>query len=393
MHPIRVLHVIDTLGAAGAEHQLATLLPSLRQCGVECEVAVLQSPYTLQPLFEDRGIRVHRLGAKNGRNILVTTSRLGALLRHERYDIVHAHLWHSITATALSRLLSRREKRVLTFHNSEYQQFPVDSLVRWLRRGFDKAVLRFGIDRCTAVTEFIARSNEHLLGLRDVKVIFNGLDLTSFARLSDGAKREVRRRLNCQDDDFLVVTAGRLAAQKGHSILIDAVGLLTKEGLRIRTFIFGEGPLRQQLQQKIGAMGLESLVTLPGAVEHQELFQAIASADVFAFPSINEPFGLAAAEAMALGTPVVASATDGLPELIEDGVSGRLVPLNDAAALAHAIREMMGNPDLRTRFALAGYARARDFFDVAKISAELASLYRSSLALPSIAESASKVSV
>src|SRR3954471_10355570 len=115
---IRVLHVIDTLGPAGAEHQLVTLLPAIRQCGIECEVAALQSPYTLQPLFEERGIPVHKLDVKDGRNIFATTSRLSALLHSEHYDIVHAHLWHSITATALSKLLSRKEKRVLTFHNS-----------------------------------------------------------------------------------------------------------------------------------------------------------------------------------------------------------------------------------------------------------------------------------
>src|SRR5437868_5897066 len=173
---MRVLHVIDTLGPAGAEYQLVTLLPSLQRHGIDCEVAVLQAPYTLQPLLEGAGVRVHRLDVHDSRNIFITTSRLGAILRREHYDIVHAHLWHSITATALSKLFLRTEKRVLTFHNSEYQQFAVDSPVRWLRRGFDRGVLRFGIDHCTAVTEFIARSNEHLLGLRDVKVIFNGLD-------------------------------------------------------------------------------------------------------------------------------------------------------------------------------------------------------------------------
>src|SRR5882724_9630488 len=127
---IRVLHVIDSLGAAGAEHQLVTLLPSLRRNGVECDVAVLQAPYTLQPLFDAQGIKVHRLEVTSGKNFLSSSLRLGKLLRAEKYDVVHAHLWHSITAAALSKFVAKGEKRVVTFHNSEYQQFPAKGVVR-----------------------------------------------------------------------------------------------------------------------------------------------------------------------------------------------------------------------------------------------------------------------
>src|SRR5882724_3586538 len=219
---IRVLHVIDTLGAAGAEHQLATLLPSLRQCGVECEVAVLQAPYTLEPLFGEQGIAVHRFDVRDTRNFLSSSLRLGKLLRRENYDIVHAHLWHSITATALSKLFSRGKRRVVTFHNSEYQQFPPRSIIRRLRRIFDRAMLRLAIDHYTSVTHFIARSNEALLHLPPNKVIFNGLDLAKFRTLSNEHKFSMRESLGVRKGEVLIVSAGRLAEQKGLSVLVDA---------------------------------------------------------------------------------------------------------------------------------------------------------------------------
>src|SRR5207302_1815356 len=92
------------------------------------------------------------------------------------FDIVHAHLWNAIVAVGLSRLGSRKEKRFVTFHNSVYDSFPVKSLIRRLRKIFDRLLLRFTIDRCIAVSRYIAASNESLLGIPHVEMIFNGLD-------------------------------------------------------------------------------------------------------------------------------------------------------------------------------------------------------------------------
>src|SRR3954471_14538166 len=174
--PLRVLHVIDSLGAAGAEHQLATLVPHLRRHGVESEIAVLQQPYTLKPLFDGLGVTVHTMDNRDGRNFLSTTYRLSRLLRKGDYDIVHAHLWNSITAVGLSKLRWRKEKRFLTFHNSAYQQFPSRSIVRRMRKIFDRLLLRYSIDQCVAVTRFIATSNQTLLAVPHVEMIFNGID-------------------------------------------------------------------------------------------------------------------------------------------------------------------------------------------------------------------------
>src|SRR5205085_12335587 len=140
---------------------------------------------------------------------------------------------------------------------------------------------------------------------------------------------QVRHRLGIRENASLVVTAGRLTEQKGHSVLIDAIRRMALEGVPICVLIYGDGPLRQKLQNQIDGLGLESVIKLSGLAHHEELFEVMSAADVFAFPSRHEPFGLAAAEAMALGIAVVASAVDGLPEVIEDGVSGRLVPAND----------------------------------------------------------------
>jgi glycosyltransferase involved in cell wall biosynthesis len=390
--PIRVLHVIDSLGAAGAEHQLVTLIPHLRRHGVECEVAALQAPYTLQPLLEDLGVTVHALDLRNSRNFILASRRLSALLKRKHYDIVHAHLWYSITAVGFSRRSSSTQKRFLTFHNSVYQQYPPKSLVRRARKVFDRLLLRYRIDRCIAVTQFIATSNKALLAIPRVDVIFNGLDLDQIPRFSEQERLKIREQLGCSQDEFLIVTAGRLEEQKGHTVLIDAVASLAHTAPAIKVLIFGQGSIRQLLQNKISSLGLESKVTLAGSVDHPSLFRAIAAADVFVFPSVHEPFGLAAAEAMAIGTPVVASAVDGLPELVEDGVSGKLVPARDAEQLSRAIGELMQDPALRQRLAAAARQRARALFDIAALSGDLASAYRKALGADASQQAADGVS-
>jgi len=178
---------------------------------------------------------------------------------------------------------------------------------------------------------------------------------------------------------------------KGHSVLIAAVQQMALAGAPIRLLIYGDGPLREKFQNEIAYLGLESVITLSGLAHHRDLFAAVSAADVFAFPSLKEAFGLAAAEAMALETAVVASRVDGIPEVIEDGVSGILVPASDPQALAAALGELMNDPVKRAALADSGQKRVREKFDISKVSAELAALYRVALGMKS--QAAVEVSV
>ncbi|MFL6301697.1 MAG: glycosyltransferase family 4 protein [Terriglobales bacterium] len=379
--PIRVLHVIDTLGPGGAEHQLVTLLPHLQRQGIECEVAILQGSYALVPIVERYGMPVYKMDHRDGRNFLSTSYRISVLLREREYDIVHAHLWNSTMAVGFSKLRSRNPKRFVTFHNSAYQQFPAKSLTRRMRKLFDRLLLRYSFDRCIGVTQFIASSNQELLGIPNVETIFNGVELSNLPAATEQEKRATREQLGCGRGDALIVTAGRLNEQKGHTVLIDAIASLPQQGAQIKTVIFGEGALREKLQKKISSLGLESKISMPGSVDHATLFQAIAAADLFVFPSIHEPFGLAAAEAMALGTPVIASAVDGLPEFIEDGVSGKLVQAGDAQEVAKVIAQLLVDPSLRQQLGSAGLKRVKESLDIAVLSGKLVSLYRAALGI------------
>jgi glycosyltransferase involved in cell wall biosynthesis len=157
----------------------------------------------------------------------------------------------------------------------------------------------------------------------------------------------------------VVITAlGRLAAEKGPQHLLAAFGLLAAEGLPVRLVLAGEGPLRESLQAEARASGLGDRVAFTGAFVSAGA--VLRAAHIVAHPTLNDGRSVSVLEAMAWGRPVVASRTGGLPELIEDGVSGLLVPPADPRALAGALRTLTLDAERRRRM---GQAARRRFLE------------------------------
>ena len=154
---------------------------------------------------------------------------------------------------------------------------------------------------------------------------------------------------------------GRLKPQKGVEDLIDAVALLAAEDVRLRIVGDGEAAYRRELTARVSARGLENRVAFVGAVSPDEVWSEYANADIFISPSRYEPFGIVLLEAMQAEVPVVATATDGAREIIEDGVSGRLVPVGSPAELARTIQTLVGDEEQRRRLVSGATRRLADF--------------------------------
>ncbi|CAG4915686.1 unnamed protein product [Acidocella sp. C78] len=209
---------------------------------------------------------------------------------------------------------------------------------------------------------------KYLAGLLDgetdrIKLVYHGIDLGLFgARRQDAAVREA--------GETLILSVGRLVPKKGHDDLIAACARLRRQGIAFRCRIIGEGPLRETLQAQIAAHGLDGVVTLDGAMTHADLIALYATANVFALaPRITEDgdrdgIPNVIAEAMAIGVPVVSTRVSGIPELVRDGETGRLVPPRDPAALAAAIEDILADPATARRLAEAGRARLEGEFDL-----------------------------
>jgi colanic acid/amylovoran biosynthesis glycosyltransferase len=217
----------------------------------------------------------------------------------------------------------------------------------------------------TAVSEF---TRSQLMALVEewhwsrILVVHMGVDLERYRP----RERPLRR-----EGDVRVLVVGRLVRHKGHALLLDALARLRDEGLILQLTIAGEGEERQTLAEIAAALGIEGQVRILGAVGQDELPDLYGEADVFCLPTLAEAVGVVNMEAMATGLPVVSSRLAGIPELVEDGVSGLLVDPGNVGQLADALRTLAGDPAMRRRMGEAGQRKVEAEFDAAREAAKL----------------------
>jgi glycosyltransferase involved in cell wall biosynthesis len=190
--------------------------------------------------------------------------------------------------------------------------------------------------------------------------IYNGLDLAPFVRA------------DFSPTPPLIVAVGRLIAKKGFAVLIRACRLLMERGKSFRCEIIGEGPLEEELRQKIAQLDLQGCVELPGAKPQHEIREYLAAASAFVLPSVVDPDGgmdnlpTVIMEAMAAGLPIISTMIGGIPEMVIQNETGFLVPSGDVAALAGAIERLFDDIGLARRLGERGFQRAKELFSIDK---------------------------
>ncbi|MDQ3957351.1 MAG: glycosyltransferase family 4 protein [Actinomycetota bacterium] len=291
-------------------------------------------------------------------------TRLRAIVSRGRYDVVHAH---GLRAGIDSALASRGGPPVLlTVHNLVHRDVAGRLKAPVYRRAEGLAVRL--TDHTFAVSDDIARHLRRLSAGRDkVEVLYLGIgDPPAVSR----APSEVRRELGVAENDGLIVTASRLAPQKALHVMLDALARLE----RVVLAVLGTGPLESELRTRAAAAGVGDRVRWLGF--RADAVDYVAAADAFCLSSVWEGVPLAAQEAILLGVPVVATAVGGMPELVEDGVTGRLVPPGDAAALAGAMERVLADRGVAQEYAAAARAHLEARFSTARMLDRLASAYR-----------------
>jgi len=271
--------------------------------------------------------------------------RLARLLRRERPAVFHAHLsWPLAAKYGLAAAVAARVPAVV----ATVQLVPAMDLDR--SSFLQLRAISTGVGRYIAVSRDVAdQLAERFHWPRaKIEVVYNAVEPQRFQGSGSEALRE---ELTGGRERPLVLTSARLHEQKGHAVLLRAA---TEVPGAVFAFA-GDGPERAALEGLAAELGIADRVLFLG--ERGDVAELLAACDVFALPSLYEGSSLALLEAMAAGRPVVSSAIGGTDELIEDGVSGLLVPPADAGALAAALRRLLSDESLRT--ALARQARER----------------------------------
>jgi glycosyltransferase involved in cell wall biosynthesis len=285
-----------------------------------------------------------------------------------RPDIVHAHSSKAGVLVRLAAVAARVPVVVFTAHGWSFNdtQRP---LVR-ATYGAVERVLATTTDRIYTVSE---RDRERGIerGIRPrepIAVLHAGIDVAQWAHAC--AKRdEGRRVLGCSDDDIVVGTIGNLKPQKSPLDLVDAAALALREEPRLSFVVAGDGELREAVQERIRFHGIGARFRLLGWRRDPE--RILAALDIFLLLSRFEGLPRSVLEAFAVGVPVVATAIDGIPEVVEDGRTGSLVAAGDVAGAARAIVALAHAPERRREFATHARARLVDDFDLAKMITRL----------------------
>ena len=359
--PERVLAVIDTLGPGGAEHALLTLLPALQRRGHECLLVALGPPYDLVPEFESRGVEVRRLEAESLHSLAVVCARLARLIHSFTPSVVHAHLFLAELSVAMTRGVGPHALRLVTFHNLAYFSYPPSTLRRRLRRALDRVAVSRGMDGRIAVSHAVQSHYAQSLGLGST-VIHNGVDPEEVQNAEAVDARTTRAQFGVSSQGKMLLCAGRFRHEKGHRFLIEAVGRLKQRGLGPRLVLAGTGPLTADVVAEVRKRNLGDEVQFVGHLDHAQLMRVMAAADIVVVPSTYEGLSVTAEEALMLGKPVVASRVGGLPEVVEDGRTGLLVPPADPTALADSLQKLLTDRSLRERLGNHGRGRAAQLF-------------------------------
>lgn len=299
---------------------------------------------SLRASLEASGVQCFSCVAHSRFGYPLAMLRLARLLRREHVDIVHAHLFDPSVVGLLTAWLMRTPVRVMTRHYSDYHT-----------RIHKKWHVR--LDRlCTALSHRVIavsqHTKDHMLSEENapadkVRVVLNGIDFTRVRTSGPDVRESLRREFGIADG-FLLLIVARLHPEKGHTYLFSALAELRKRLPKpFKLVVAGKGTYDQQYRDEVRALGVDDVVHFAGF--RTDVADLIAAADVMILPSVAEAFGLVLCEAMFLGTPVVATRVGGIPELIEDGVDGLLVPAADSGALAGAIAKVLNDTETRER--------------------------------------------
>lgn len=351
----RVLHVNTEPTWRGGEQQLLYLLDGLRARGVASTLVAQPGG----PMLERAARSGHDVVPMRmrGEVDLLAVARLHHLLRAGRFNLVHAHTSHAHTLIAMAAALFGRghtRPKVVVARRVDFSIFRRSFL------GLNHLKYLHGVDQFVSVSEAIRQVliADGIPGER-VATVHSGIDL---ARIEQAPERrdEVRRALGARPGDLLLANVAHLADHKGQRYLIEAMPAVLAARPDVTCAIVGKGELEAELKALAARLGVQERVTFPGF--RDDVPTILKALDLFVMPSHMEGLGTSVLDAMAAGAPVVGTRAGGMPEAIDDGVTGIVCPIKDPPALAAAILKLLGDPALRARYAEAGRRRVRERF-------------------------------
>lgn len=347
---MKILHINTERTWRGGEQQTLYLLRSLIDRRISCHlVCQAESPMAQKAL--EAGVEVFPI-AMRGEVDLPASLRIRKLITRHGYGIVHSHTSHAHTLAFFASLgcrTCRLVTRRVDFSIFRNRFLPINGIK-----------YRFMADYYIAISHQIKQVmvNDGIAAER-IFVAHSGIDLQRFARV---AGNHLVDEFNLKPAERVVINVAHLAGHKGQKYLVGAIPHVLAAIPNVRFFIIGKGELMSELQALSVSLGIGHALTFTGFRNDVGAFYKIA--DLFVMSSVQEGLGTAILDALALGIPVVAANAGGIPEVIKDGETGRLVEAANPQALAKGIIEMLSNVDQARAMARRGQDNVKAEFSI-----------------------------
>jgi glycosyltransferase involved in cell wall biosynthesis len=324
VRPLRILHLANALGDTGNGiiHVMVDLAIAQRQAGQEVAVAAAYGQFA--ELLRDQAVEYIPLEQRGPRNAARAAARLATLVRRARFDILHAHTVSGALAARLA-IVGSRAKLITHIHNS------------WQRHA---ALMRVG-HRVIAVSDAVRR-----------EMIGRGIPAERMTTVANGPLGSVRAAREVVEVPITLahpnlVTVAGMYVRKGISDLLEAFRLLRARVPGATLYLVGDGADRSQFEGEARELGLgDSVVFLRFRRDVERLLR---QSDAFVLASRSDPNPLVIAEARAAGCAIISTAVDGIPEALDEGRAGMLVPARDPGALSAAVAGVLCDPALNAR--------------------------------------------
>lgn len=343
---MKILHVEAGKHYYGGARQVAYIIEGLQQHGVLNLLACPLGAEIGRAVGDTAAVHEMKMSGELDAGM---ATRLLRLIRQERPDIVHLHsrrgadLWGGVAArlAGVPCVLSRRVDNPEARWQVALKYRLYDHVIT-ISEGIRQVLLSEGLapDRVTCVRSAV-----------DAAPYLQPVDRAAF-----------RREFGLPQESLVIGMVAQLIRRKGHRYLLDAVHALRGRHPSLRVVLFGQGPLREELEAETRERGLADIVVFAGF--RKDLPQWLGGLDILAHPADMEGLGVSLLQASAAAVPIVTSRAGGLPEAVADGVSGLLTEAGDVPALTAALDRLLAEPELRSRLGQAGRARILNEFSV-----------------------------
>lgn len=365
----KVFYFLDSLEVGGTETQAVELALRLPINVYDVTLGCLRVKGPLLEKLKGSAVAIrefHPTGGLDSPRGLYQLARLAAYLRREKFDVVHAHdLWTNLMGVVAARMAgvpaivsSRRDLAHFDWYQGRRRN--------WLRRIQNLS----GVVLANATPIRDALIADDGFAPEKLRVIHNGVDTAKFQR----GRRDRERLFPGLQNQKLVVLVGNMHTDvKGHPWLIEAAPAVLKEFSQTRFVFAGDGDSRPAFEQQAAKLGLQSNFMFLG--QRSDIPDVLASCDIAVLPSRAEGLPNAVLEYMAAGLPAIASRVGGNAELVEDGVTGLLVPPEDSSAIAAALLRLLRDPELSRKMAENGRKVAVENYSFERLIREVDALY------------------